>query len=271
MRGLYFSSYAIMATLSLIIIGWAQFRRKKREGIPINLAVLKAIAAIALAMWIGAVMSVVGYQMSGADQAWGESSQTTNTIFIVASVIGAIFVGIFCWQMLKVSRELDRNRRELKDLAARDALTNSWNRRIFHENLNTEVKSAAKTTRPLSLLMFDVDNFTKLNEEHGYTVGDGIIRELVSRIMASTQLSNTVYRYEDDDIALLMPGTDEDTAQKEAARMAKILSDKPYDFGEHGTITIRVSIGVSSYGEASNTPELMIESAIEGVANAKIK
>jgi len=269
-KGVYFVSYAVMATIGLIIIGLAQIRNKKNDGSPINFMVLKAVAAIAVVMWIGSAASVAAYQLSNAEETWGGGPGTTNLIFIIASVVGALFVAFFAWQMIKISRELDLNRRELKDLAEHDALTKSWNRRILHDNLKAEVERAEKSGQPLSLLMIDVDNFTKLNKEHGYKVGDGILREIVSRINSSSALSNTIYRYEDDDIAFMMPGANADTAKNEAERLAKVLSGQPYDFGSHGTVSISVSVGVSTLSGSVNSADMMIENTTRAVMDVKI-
>lgn len=259
MKALYFVSYAVMATVAAIIIGWAQYSRKKNEGTPLNLNVLKALSGIAIAMWIGAGVSAFAYKDGNA----------SDTVLIVTSVAGAVFVAFFIWQMLQLSRELDQNRKQLNDLATRDSLTHSWNRRIFQENLQAEIERAETSGQALSLLMFDIDDFHQVNEKYGYKIGDGILRELVARIFASIRQQDTVYRFGGEEIALILPGVDGDTAERIADSLTKTISDQPYELGDQGPISITVSIGVDSYDEATNTDDLLVAHAIDALNRSR--
>jgi len=252
MKSLYFVGYALMATVGALIIGWAQYSRKKSEGTPLNLNVLKAVSGIAVAMWIGAGISAYAYN-TGA---------TSDTVFMVGSVVGALFVAFFSWQMMQVSAELDRNRRELKDLATRDALTHSWNRRIFQENFESEIARAKKSGQALSLLMFDIDDFHHVNETYGYKTGDGILRELVHRIFIAIRQNDTVYRYGGEEIALILPGVDIETAERMAHSLTQSITKQPYDIGDQGPISIVVSIGVTTLNEATDNDEQLVNNAL---------
>lgn len=259
MKSLYFVGYALMASVGALIIGWAQYSRKKSEGTPLNLNVLKAVAGIAVAMWIGAGISAYAYN----------TGTTSDTVFMVGSLVGAVFVAFFSWQMMQVSAELDRNRKELKDLATRDALTHSWNRRIFQENFDTEIARAKKSGQALSLMMFDIDDFHDVNETYGYKIGDGILRELVRRIFVAIRQNDSVYRYGGEEIALILPGMDIESAERMAHSLTQSITEQPYDIGGKGPISIVVSIGVTTLNEASDNDEQLVANAIQGLNHAQ--
>lgn len=259
MKSLYFISYAVMATMGAVIIGWAQYSRKKREGTPLNLNVIKALSGIAIAMWIAAGISAYVYN----------GGKTSDTVFMVGSVVGAVSVAFFFWQMLDVSRELDRNRKELKDLATRDALTHSWNRRLFEENFHAEIERAKPSGQALSLLMFDIDDFREVNEKYGYKVGDGILRELVGRIYAAIRLTDSVYRYGGEELALILPGSDIKAAERMAHSLTQSITDQPYEMGDQGPISIIVSIGVTALNDRTDTDDHLVENAIKGLKTAQ--
>ena len=61
MHALYFIGYAVMATVAGLIVAQAQYSRKKSEGIPISLGLLKAISAVALFMWVAAGVTTAAY------------------------------------------------------------------------------------------------------------------------------------------------------------------------------------------------------------------
>ena len=135
-HGLYFVGYAAMATISGIIIAWAQYSRKKAEGIPINYTVLKVVFGVALAMWAGAAMANFAYM------------QTTTTTAAAGFSVGVILSIFFAWQLKAVVRKLDADAIALKELATRDALTNLWNLRVFHETLKLELARAISPGSP---------------------------------------------------------------------------------------------------------------------------
>ena len=93
-HSLYFVGYALIATISGVVIAQAQYSRKQNEGTKINFKILKLVFGIALLMWTGAALSTVYY-----------TSSTT------ATAVSGIFVGIilslfFGWQINRVIRKI---------------------------------------------------------------------------------------------------------------------------------------------------------------------
>ena len=260
MAAMYFVSYALIATLGGLIAGWAMYARKKSEGAPVNLTVLKAISALAIALWIGAGVTTFAVE---------SDSQTLDTYVLVGSVIGALGVAAFAWQMVQVVHQMEADRKALRDLAQRDALTNSWNRRLFQENLDTEIERVKKSGQALTLVMFDIDDFHDVNEQYGYRIGDGILRELVHRIAVHVGSALNIYRYGGEEIALILPGVTASQAEAMADELTGAITKEPYDVGDKGPISIAVSIGVAPYEPNIHDEEELIGNALAALKISK--
>src|SRR5690606_13807358 len=83
----------------------------------------------------------------------------------------------------------------LEQLAITDGLTGLYNHRHFRDRLESEFQRALRYKLPLSLLLFDVDDFKQLNDTFGHLQGDHILRELAQRTLTSVRHSDFVSRY----------------------------------------------------------------------------
>jgi len=271
MRGLYFASYAIMATVSLLIVALAQYNRKKNEGTPYNITVLKALGAIAIAMWLGSGIGVLAYKFHGEDPAWGSSHFVSNNTILFAGVVGTLFVAFFLWQMIKLSREFDQHKKTLSNLEGRQSLTDSWNLRILRENLKLEIMRAQQTGTELFLLIFQIDDLHKVNKTYGDQISHEVSRTLISRIFTSELPSIGIYRFEGERFALILPGSDMDFAEQNAINFTKVLTEEPYYVEGQEPITLSVKYGIASYSDTVNLASLMIDDAVADLESSKTK
>jgi diguanylate cyclase (GGDEF)-like protein len=86
----------------------------------------------------------------------------------------------------------------LKEMVVRDGLTTLYNRRYFFYRFNSEIERARRYGRTLSLLILDVDDFKKFNDEHGHLVGDELLRSLAETIGKNIRRSEKDNSYELD-------------------------------------------------------------------------
>jgi diguanylate cyclase (GGDEF)-like protein len=148
-----------------------------------------------------------------------------------------------------------------------DGLTQAYNKRYFLENLEKELPRCARHQRPLSLLMFDIDHFKRINDEHGHLTGDFVLRELARRVRTRIRKEEVFARYGGEEFALNLPETPKEGALKVAEDLRRIVDAEPFDF-EGDRIAISISVGVATtINEIS--PEAFIKLADDNLYRAK--
>lgn len=254
MAALYFISYALMATAAVIVIGWAQLSRRKSEGTPVNLTILKAAAGIAMAMWSGAALTSIAYE--------------DDASMIAGSVVGVLFISFFAWQMHQVTKKIAQDERQLKELATKDSLTNLWNRRVFHELLHSEVARSKRYKLPLSLLMISIDNLEDINDKYGFKIGDAILRELGKSLDQLTRIPDNVCRFRGEMLSLILPMTELDNAEFFANRLRTTIEETEFQVGDVEPISVTLTFGISSFSDVHDTDTKIVKSARTALEDA---
>lgn len=97
--------------------------------------------------------------------------------------------------------------RRLLQSALRDSLTGLYNRRHFDERLAAESAACRRHKRLLSLAIFDVDNFKQLNDKHGHSVGDEVLRSVAKALTHHARKEDSIYRYGGEEFCILFRET----------------------------------------------------------------
>jgi PleD family two-component response regulator len=108
----------------------------------------------------------------------------------------------------KLAQENRKLRLELalaKAAMFEDALTGVNNRRRFDQVLALEVERSQRTLQPLSLLLLDLDNFKRWNDEHGHEAGDDALRATGRAILSAVRVTDACHRYGGEEFAILLP------------------------------------------------------------------
>jgi diguanylate cyclase (GGDEF)-like protein/PAS domain S-box-containing protein len=115
---------------------------------------------------------------------------------------------------------------ELQRIAATDGLTGLANRRRFDEAMVQEWRRAAREEQPLTLLMLDVDYFKQLNDRYGHLEGDACLKAVAQAVSGCVRRpADLVARYGGEEIAVLLPNTDESNAAIMAERIRQTICD----------------------------------------------
>ncbi len=99
--------------------------------------------------------------------------------------------------------ELEHQQHTLREAAYRDPLTGAWNRRHFDEFLPKAIEEARAARRSLTVLLFDIDDFKRFNDEHGHAAGDEILTECVRLLDTAVRPTDKVCRIGGDEFAVI--------------------------------------------------------------------
>ncbi|WP_156302886.1 GGDEF domain-containing protein, partial [Methylogaea oryzae] len=122
----------------------------------------------------------------------------------VLTIIILLMVNTFGYVMLSANR----SRAELSRFALQDPLTGLANRRVFDNRLQAQIAAANRNGTPLSLLLFDLDYFKRINDVHGHQAGDDLLRHFAALGRGITRGNDDFARIGGEEFALLAPGAD---------------------------------------------------------------
>lgn len=153
---------------------------------------------------------------------------------------------------------------DMSKLAMTDSVTQLNNRRLLNHYLKEEVNRAERHNQPLSILLFDLDLFKKINDTHGHNAGDEVLHEVAQLLRQIIRTSDPFGRWGGDEFLCLATNT---TGEK-AVELAERLRDavQQHNFGVAGKVT--ASFGVTSY-QKGDKPETLIRRADLGLYKAK--
>ena len=131
----------------------------------------------------------------------------------------ATFSGLGMGLTLVLTMLMYRQQSQLRDLAETDTLTELTNHRGFQEVLRSELVKGALEREPVALVTLDLDDFKAINERHGHPFGDGVLQGVGAQLRNSVRSGDTAARTGGEEFALILPGTDADTAHEIAERV----------------------------------------------------
>ncbi|MBT2373409.1 sensor domain-containing diguanylate cyclase [Pseudomonas fluorescens] len=160
--------------------------------------------------------------------------------------------------------DLKRVEEELRALSITDSLTGIYNRRYFQDRLRAEMIRVKRTSGALAVIMFDIDHFKRINDQHGHAVGDGVLQELCRRIRQRLRRTDVFCRLGGEEFMVLCPHTDGAQAYSLALELWQALRSAPME--RVGTVT--ASFGVASWWVDEGEDSLLLR-ADSGVYAAK--
>jgi diguanylate cyclase (GGDEF)-like protein len=133
---------------------------------------------------------------------------------------------------------------EIYRLMTVDALTQAFNRRYFDEAIERELNRARRYGRPLTLVLFDIDHFKKINDTHGHLAGDGMLRQLSVAVKSKLRREDIFARIGGEEFAVILPEIDIDGAKKTGEKLRSIVERSELKF-EQTVIPCTISVGVA--------------------------
>lgn len=155
------------------------------------------------------------------------------------------------------------------DLEARaytDSLTGLFNRSYFFEKANMEVQTAKQSKSPLSVIMFDLDHFKKVNDTYGHACGDYVLKSVAALAGSVVRKTDILARYGGEEFCILLSGTDLKAAVARAERIRQVICDSQLVF-EGQSVPVTSSFGVAELDPGAD--DLCIENLLKH-ADAKL-
>lgn len=200
-------------------------------------------------------------------------------IMATAAAAALLMLGVIAYlyrqrkSLQSANSALELANERLSRLATTDTLTGLWNRLHFEERVGHELIKANRYKQPLSVLIFDIDQFKLVNDTYGHLVGDRVLVELCDMARQQTRDSDLLARWGGEEFIMLMPNT----GPKEAMAVAEKLRANfaSHSFTDAGSIT--ASFGIAPYqpGESvdhwiSRADAALYEAKQEGRNTVKI-
>lgn len=159
--------------------------------------------------------------------------------------------------------------RELYDQAVKDGLTGLHNRRYFSERFATEFQHSHRHSRPLSLLLFDLDHFKKVNDTHGHRAGDELLKAVGKTVQATVRSGDIVARVGGEEFAVLLRDATHEDAVRYAERLRKTVGRVTIVW-EDTVVGVTISVGVAAFdGKVPNNQGELLQAADEKLYAAK--
>lgn len=181
---------------------------------------------------------------------------------LIQSILAAL-------ERVRLRQELQSAHRHLAEMATRDELTGLFNRRYLMQSLETELNRARRYEQPLTLCMFDLDHFKRLNDTFGHEAGDTVLREVAQTMQNTVRNPDIAGRYGGEEFLILLINTDLDKAERFGNRLRQRVCEKKFDFNGAKPYTVTCSIGMAQYAPESQDGAALIKQADKAMYIAK--
>jgi diguanylate cyclase (GGDEF)-like protein len=211
-----------------------------RREVAANLAFVAASCGLALALWTEPVLRLAMFMA-------------------VLAIVGVVTVVVAVLREQVLALVL-----RLRTLASHDSLTGALNRGAFEQRLDAELARASRTDTTLSLVIFDVDHFKRLNDSFGHAAGDAALRGIGDTVASAMRRSDVFGRLGGEEFGLLLPDTEIAGAATVADMLRRRLASPAP--GRHA---LTVSFGVSQVHAGASTAGAMLADADGALYAAK--
>jgi diguanylate cyclase (GGDEF)-like protein len=163
--------------------------------------------------------------------------------------------------------ELATYEQKLIEMNTIDALTGIYNRRFLETRLKEECERHSRYSRPLSVMMIDIDFFKLVNDNHGHQAGDLVLKNVASKAVSNIRKTDLMARYGGEEFCCLLPETDSVAAEIVAENMRTHIEELENHFHKN-LIKVTISLGISSL-IPEDSPETLLKRADEALYQAK--
>ena len=151
-------------------------------------------------------------------------------------------------------------------MALLDPLTGLFNRRYIEQRLEDEIARSQRHGRPLSVIMFDLDEFKQVNDTYGHSAGDALLKAFAERLSRATRGSDASARYGGDEFLVVLPECKPENVQAVLKRLDGIGANI-----DGRNLTVALSAGWAELLPGETAKELLARADAELYANKRAK
>lgn len=162
--------------------------------------------------------------------------------------------------------QVERVSRVLSQEAMTDPLTQAWNKRALSARMEDDLANPAHW--PVSLIVFDIDRFKRINDDFGHQAGDRALKAITQQAGQSLRGQDTLFRYAGDEFVILLRKTSLPDARQVAERVRQAAESIKFTYRGDTELKITVSLGVAE-ARQGESPEALFERADQALLGAK--
>lgn len=196
-----------------------------------------------------------------------------NTVDRYMVILEDITASYLAQRQIEKADLLGKQAQALYECAIRDPLSGLYTRLFMNDSVSRLIASARRgNLRELAVVLFDLDNFKRVNDTYGHAVGDQVIKEFGGIILQCTRDTDVAVRYGGEEFILTVPCNDiqEQGGAVVAERIRQKLAETPIDIGNGQTLNVTTSCGVA-YCRATDNLDSLIQRADKNLYVAKHK
>ena len=157
----------------------------------------------------------------------------------------------------------------LREMALRDGLTGLYNRRYLEDVFSRELHRAERSGKPVAVVMIDIDHFKHFNDQHGHDAGDFVLSAVARAISNNIRPSDIACRYGGEELAIVLPETNLESARGRAEEMRRAIRDTNLTHLGQTLPGPTASFGVAGYPEHGTKPADLLKAADQALYRAK--
>jgi diguanylate cyclase (GGDEF)-like protein len=157
---------------------------------------------------------------------------------------------------------------QMYSMVTTDHLTRLHNRRYFMARIDEEFNRSRRHDRALSVIIFDFDNFKRINDVFGHAAGDQLLRKGAQLVLSHVRSNDTFARFGGDEFCVLCPETTGPQAMHLADRLRGLFEETKFTF-QHNKLRVSISVGVAELTPDMGTPTDLVNVADKALYAAK--
>jgi diguanylate cyclase (GGDEF)-like protein len=170
-------------------------------------------------------------------------------------------------RVIALTSSVQKQSAEVRYHLTHDGLTGLWNREALLSLVFQETDRVQRMKTPLSLMVLDLDDFSRINHDYGYETGDAVLIELATRFRRQLRTYDLIGRSGEDEFLLALPGCNLEEAVLLAGRIRDNILGRPFPV-DNETTSLTASVGIAiSHGRS---PLVVLREAERALAEAKL-